>query len=40
MFPDVRQNLDVRYLDYARPRGDIRFANGKVGFVRTTDQRA
>ena len=23
MFPDVRQNLDVRYVDFARPRGDM-----------------
>lgn len=23
MFPDVRQNLDVRYVEFARPRGDM-----------------
>lgn len=23
MFPDVRQNLDVRYVDFARPRGNM-----------------
>ncbi len=23
MFPDVRQNLDVRYVDFERPRGDM-----------------
>ena len=23
MFPDVRQNLEVRYVDFARPRGDM-----------------
>ena len=23
MFPDVRQSLDVRYVDFARPRGDM-----------------
>ncbi len=23
MFPDVRQNLDVRYVNFSRPRGDM-----------------
>ncbi|WP_298922482.1 DUF3088 family protein [uncultured Roseobacter sp.] len=23
MFPEVRQNLDVRYVDFARPRGEM-----------------
>lgn len=23
MFPDVRQYLDIRYVDFARPRGDL-----------------
>lgn len=27
MFPDVRQSLDVRYVDFVRPRGDM------AGFV-------